>query len=252
MQHGNIVIVGCGGIGGWVASALAYTLKSGCVTLIDGDIVEEHNLDRQRFSPAHIDVPKPEALSETVQFNSQVDIIIRNEYLTPQTQSIRDFPLFYVGVDNHPARAAALALTKQYQGMCIIGANETADAEAYCWSTGWEDESYPGTYYPEILTDTSDNPLSPPCTGEEQERFPQLATANMQAASHMMWLTHIWHLTAPELRDDDTAKMLPVIVRSNAMGGVTTQSRKDLMAHGKDNKEEESISLQPAHAAEAA
>lgn len=235
MRHGNVIIVGCGGIGGWLAAALAYTLKSGQVTLIDGDIVEEHNLDRQRFSPMHIDAPKVEALAETVKFSKGVKVVTRNEYLTPQTLDLGRDPLFLVGVDNHPARASALAQTHILNGMCFIGANETADAEAYCWAAGWPLTSHPGMYYPDIMTDKTDDPLLPPCTGEEQERFPQLAVANMQAASHMMWLVHIWFHTALDL-DDDIAEMLPVIVRSNAMGGVSTQSKKDLN-HGDRSRE---------------
>ena len=46
-----IIVVGCGGTGGFVADGLARMLPSNInLVLIDMDRVEEHNLNRQSFT----------------------------------------------------------------------------------------------------------------------------------------------------------------------------------------------------------
>ena len=46
LQNAHVVVVGLGGVGSWVAEALART-AIGRLTLIDGDTVEESNTNRQ-------------------------------------------------------------------------------------------------------------------------------------------------------------------------------------------------------------
>lgn len=48
----HVIIVGCGGLGGFVAEMLTR-IGVGALTLIDGDVFEEHNLNRQNFSSIH-------------------------------------------------------------------------------------------------------------------------------------------------------------------------------------------------------
>jgi len=62
----HIVMIGCGGIG---SPALQYLAAAGIgrLTLVDSDVVEESNLQRQTiFSPADIGRPKAELASEWV------------------------------------------------------------------------------------------------------------------------------------------------------------------------------------------
>ncbi len=49
LLRASVAIVGLGGLGGYVAEALAR-MGIGCLILIDGDDFEEHNLNRQLFS----------------------------------------------------------------------------------------------------------------------------------------------------------------------------------------------------------
>ena len=64
----NIIIVGCGGTGGNFIKELGRflyraSIKNSCsILLIDGDLVEEHNVSRQPFLPE--DVGRKRALSE--------------------------------------------------------------------------------------------------------------------------------------------------------------------------------------------
>ena len=46
LQNAHVVVVGLGGVGSWVAEALART-AIGRLTLVDGDTVEESNTNRQ-------------------------------------------------------------------------------------------------------------------------------------------------------------------------------------------------------------
>ncbi len=46
LLQSNVLIVGCGGLGGFVAELLTR-IGVGCIRLFDGDVFEEHNLNRQ-------------------------------------------------------------------------------------------------------------------------------------------------------------------------------------------------------------
>lgn len=63
----HVIIVGCGGLGGFVAEMLTR-IGIGNLTLIDGDVFEEHNLNRQNFSSIHtLGRNKSEVLKEKLQ-----------------------------------------------------------------------------------------------------------------------------------------------------------------------------------------
>ena len=61
----SVVVIGCGGLGSNVATIL---LRSGVrmLTLIDFDVVDESNLNRQMYFRDQIGRPKVEALAETL------------------------------------------------------------------------------------------------------------------------------------------------------------------------------------------
>jgi len=65
LNASSVAIIGCGGLGSNVAAML---LRSGVrtLTLIDHDVVEESNLNRQLFFRDQLGRPKTEALSETL------------------------------------------------------------------------------------------------------------------------------------------------------------------------------------------
>lgn len=63
----HVVIIGCGGLGGFVSEMLTR-IGVGTLTLIDGDVFEEHNLNRQNFSSIHtLGRNKAEVLGEKLQ-----------------------------------------------------------------------------------------------------------------------------------------------------------------------------------------
>ena len=60
-----IIVVGCGGTGGFVADGLARMLPTNInLILIDMDRVEERNLNRQSFTAADVGLFKSEALAK--------------------------------------------------------------------------------------------------------------------------------------------------------------------------------------------
>ncbi len=66
LLQASVAIVGLGGLGGYVAEALAR-MGIGCLILIDGDRFEEHNLNRQMLSrESNLGVEKTKAACQRV------------------------------------------------------------------------------------------------------------------------------------------------------------------------------------------
>lgn len=202
----NVWLIGCGGIGGWLASALGRTIKAGSITLIDADIVEAHNLDRQLFTVADIGKSKASVmlrmLARTVP--PQVRLAqIPNWFPDPGVDWGQVPDAIFVAVDNHAARREVLEYLDLHPGVeGYFAANGLLDADAYYYLSNLKGTSGdPRKMFPEILTDNTENRLAPPCTGEQQEQHPQLAAANMLAAAYAMYLW--WHhrMVLPGLKD---------------------------------------------------
>jgi hypothetical protein len=224
-------IVGCGGIGGWVANALAKTLdRNNELVLVDGDKLEKKNLDRQLFDAEDTGKYKAEAMAEKLASGARCTVTAMPEYLgaDPGFRFDRKTAAVIVGADNHVARATALRLCDETRTLCVSAANGYEDAEAFAYQPKWKGTPLdPRVYYPELLTDTSDNPLEPPCTGEILESQPQLAIANMCAASYAMWLLWFWNTKAATL-PEEVAGTFPVHVISTA-GRKRTRTVADIM-----------------------
>lgn len=215
----NVYLVGCGGIGGWLANALAKTLKEGdTLTLIDGDELEEKNLDRQLFTKKDLGLHKAIALENTLDVGARCSIEAKPVFLGGEEEiAFAPGSIVLVGADNHPARLRALVLCDDAHVPCISAANGYEDAEAFYYDPAWKDTPLdPRQYYPELVIDKTDDPLAPPCTGKILETTPQLAIANLSAASYAMWLLWFWTEKASELRTLEAQKLSPVHVTSSA------------------------------------
>ena len=78
----SVAIVGCGGLG---SNAAAMLLRSGVrtLTLIDFDVVEQSNLNRQLFFRDQLGRPKTEALAETLRrIDPSARLTLVNERMT--------------------------------------------------------------------------------------------------------------------------------------------------------------------------
>lgn len=74
-QHGSIMVVGCGGTGGYVAEGLCRLLPDSRIILVDHDRVEERNIGRQNFYRCDLGRFKSQVLAERLagQFNREIE-----------------------------------------------------------------------------------------------------------------------------------------------------------------------------------
>lgn len=218
----DIMIVGCGGIGARLAEPLIRQIPyDSTLKLIDGDKLEEHNFDRQMFHPTMLGLYKTEALRTLLtQYDPKRKIKTSNQFLRIGAVKHKgEPPMIFVCVDNIAGRLASLNFADVTGGTCIIGGNELIEAEALYYKAAWQGTARdPRVIYPRWLEDGLVDPTHA-CTGVEQVRHPQLALANMQAATYMLWLWYIWENTRPELASDDA---LPHHVRANHYGHIKT------------------------------
>jgi len=84
----KVSIVGLGGLGGTVCEILAR-IGVGTLNLIDGDVFEESNLNRQVLSKeSNVSTPKADAAKKRVsEINSSVSVFNHREYLNDQNAS---------------------------------------------------------------------------------------------------------------------------------------------------------------------
>ncbi len=192
-------IIGCGGVGSWLAASISRLHGKERTKLVDGDTLEEKNLDRQLFSSMDIGRNKAEALGQ----------LYGCEYL-PQFYSMgviehQNWDWLLVGVDNNPARKAVLEACDYYGCSAIFGANETHSSEAYVYKPEWRGKPKldPRLYYPQILTVSDNDPRAAAigCTGKAQEQTPQLVSANFMAAALMQQLYVGWAMEGPTLSE---------------------------------------------------
>jgi adenylyltransferase/sulfurtransferase len=121
LKNAKVLVVGAGGLG---SPALLYLAAAGVGTLgvIDFDVVDESNLQRQVIHGVS-DVGKPKALSakeSIAEINPLVDVVVHQEQLTTDNalDVFRPYDLILDGTDNFATRYlvndAAVLLGKPY------------------------------------------------------------------------------------------------------------------------------------------
>lgn len=85
LESSNVVVIGCGGLGGYIAEQLAR-LGIGSLTLIDGDVIEPSNLNRQIMATEeNIGRVKVEAALERLKVvNSEIRVQAISEWFTEE------------------------------------------------------------------------------------------------------------------------------------------------------------------------
>lgn len=198
-------IIGVGGVGSWLAHVIVKLVGADQVVLMDGDTLEDKNLDRQLFTIEDIGVNKAEALAARLKCRSH-------------TEWFSEYDIQYLSndwllccVDNNPARKAVLTACDRYGCKAIIAANEVHSSEAYFYSPTFEgSELDPRVYYPDIKHDESNDVrrASIGCTGEAQEKNRQLVTANFMAGALAAHLYVLWAMEA-KTASKETIPLLP-------------------------------------------
>ena len=100
LQKSKVLIVGLGGVGGYVVESLAR-IGVGHLTLMDGDVFATSNLNRQILATQKT-IGKPKALvakQRAEEINPQIDVIAIKSYLTKQNFDTIDFEAYDCIVD---------------------------------------------------------------------------------------------------------------------------------------------------------
>jgi hypothetical protein len=204
-------IIGCGGVGSAIVPSLCLLKRPAEVTLIDGDTIEEKNLNRQMFDRKHVGLNKAKALAEKYGCGFISEWFARGKI----RHSRSDWLICLV--DNHSARLEALEVCDEVGCQAIIAANETHSSEAYYYRRAWNGtQKDPRVYYPDISNDRSGDPRAAAigCTGEMQERTRQLVSANLMAAALAEHLFVLWNMKAPRM-DEEILAVLPYKFAAN-------------------------------------
>lgn len=191
------LIIGAGGVASYLLPVLLKTFKPQKLTIIDKDILEERNLDRQMFHPEMVGKNKAHALVETYTGHlSSIEAAFRviPDWFSISTPLEDDIDSIICCADNHEARRDAIQRANDLGIMCYIGGNEYLDSQAYAYHPDWAGTNRdPFIRYPEITTSHEGSPFR--CQGEAQIASPQLAIANLSCASkilHLLWVYERW------------------------------------------------------------
>lgn len=180
----KIAVVGVGGTGGEVLDALTrldFGLKAlgnehGIhVTAFDADIVEPHNIGRQRFSESDIGLHKSIALIHRINMFYGTDWEAEPTFFTPTRNNVQEFDFIIGCVDKAAFRVelGKLAQEKiysynattlwldmgngQHTGQCVLGHAIKAHSEALRLPTVFD-------LYPSLTDPELDNDDTPRCS----------------------------------------------------------------------------------------
>jgi hypothetical protein len=193
----NIYVIGAGGVGSFLIPVLAKLTPPENIIVIDGDTLEEKNMDRQLYRDQDIGMNKAEAIVERYGLSHHMDT-----WFVDGLIELDEDDWLMVCVDNHAARFSALMSCDRFGCRAIFAANEQWSSEAYYYQRSWKDSAIdPRTYFPDIVTDRSNDPRRAAigCTGEAQKENVQLVTANAQAAALAGQMFALWHIAMPKM-----------------------------------------------------
>ena len=128
LKKANVLIVGLGGVGGY---ALEILVRSGIynLTIVDGDIVELSNLNRQIISKRDV-IGKPKALvaqARTLEINPDVNLKVINEFISEDNFSLLNIDSFDYVIDACDDLNLKLLLIKNADKYKLISSMGTAN-----------------------------------------------------------------------------------------------------------------------------
>jgi PRTRC genetic system ThiF family protein len=192
----KILVIGCGGTGGWVIPHLARLVKSlgvGSLAVADGDVVEVKNLGRQNFVETDLGENKAVALARRYSGAFGIPIRAIPGYLEDVRGMTRQAPQIVIGcVDKHTARRTiAEYLSQAYECCWIDAGNESVAGQVILGYTGTQFRLGSRANGPIAASLPTVSQLFPlPVDGEVrlscaelQEVTEQVSTVNVMAAS---------------------------------------------------------------------
>ena len=215
----RLYIIGAGGTASYLLPVLVRTITRKHdieeVIIVDRDVIEEKNVERQNYTYDEVGQGKAEAIAGTLRKHCTSPIVSVDDWFT------EGFPLFPDSfiiscTDNHPARLALLNCCDDHNCRTVICGNETYSADAYYYQPSFRDTlKDPRIRYPEIVTNKQDDPTRPPCNGVEAlNDNPQLAAANFMSANLGMHLTQLWLFEIESYDLAEAGKYLPIELSS--------------------------------------
>ncbi len=125
LLESTVGVVGAGGLGGWVIEALAR-MGIGHLIIIDGDVFEENNLNRQACcTEATLGQPKAAAAAERAsQVNGAVVTTVHHEWLTEANAVplLHGARILVDALDSLPARIMLQAAARELRVPLVHGA----------------------------------------------------------------------------------------------------------------------------------
>jgi len=123
--HSTVLIIGCGGLGGFVSEILTR-IGVGNLILCDGDVFEEHNLNRQNFSsPKTLGRFKAEVLKEKLEeINPALHVKCITSFFDPKTDKglIQHADVIVDALDNPDLKCLLATLCQKEKKAFVHGA----------------------------------------------------------------------------------------------------------------------------------
>lgn len=192
----NIVVIGLGGIGSILIDRLcrfinfSSELKNTEMILVDGDIYETKNFERQDFirmgNKADIKVYELEPKFENIAFDV-IDYYINEKNIS---DIIKTNDIVFICVDNHKSRMIINNYCKTLDDITIIsGGNELTDGNVQLYVRKGGVDLTPDlcAYHPEIANPDDKLPDEMSCE-ELSVSEPQLYFTNLGVATVMCWM----------------------------------------------------------------
>lgn len=128
LKKANVLIVGLGGVGGY---ALETLVRSGIynLTIVDGDIVELSNLNRQIISKRDV-IGRPKALvaqARTLEINQDVNLKVINQFIREDNFSLLNIDSFDYVIDACDDLNLKMLLIKNADKYKLISSMGTAN-----------------------------------------------------------------------------------------------------------------------------
>ena len=137
LKSARVAIFGLGGVGGYVAEALARC-GIGSLELVDHDTISETNINRQILAlHSTVGLPKAEAARQRVlDINPEAEVTARQEFYGPDTAHLFDFSKYDYVVDAIDTVTGKLALIDACKKantpiLCCMGTGNKLDASRF-------------------------------------------------------------------------------------------------------------------------
>ena len=204
----KINIIGLGGVGLKILRELVESnFKITSMSLWDGDVIEERNLERQIYKHEHIGMSKAEASASMYchdnYFPCEVHKDMNMNSLIEHKRKLSNDDVTFIATDNNESRVLLLEnwgmMRKKH--VLISSANATADegigigSTAWIYRNDWKNDPIKDPMIRNQLESNTHVPIGRPCSETSE---PQTALANSGASIRALELLSLWKHSSSE------------------------------------------------------